>query len=188
MKHLMTRISGVLIAMMLLCSNAFAADNPVVTLTTSEGVIKLELFPEKAPHTVKNFLTYVDNGFYPGTIFHRVIGDFMIQGGGFTSKMTRKETLPPIVNESANGLINKKGSISMARTQIADSATSQFFINLKDNHFLNGTPGKPGYAVFGQVIEGMDVVEKIGKTRTGNSGRYQNVPVKRITINNAERS
>ena len=188
MKHLMTKLSGLLIGMLLICSNTFAADNPVVTMTTSEGVIKLELYPEKAPHTVKNFLTYVENGFYQGTIFHRVIDNFMIQGGGFTNNMTMKETLPPIVNESANGLINKKGSISMARTQIADSATAQFFINLKDNHFLNGTQGKAGYAVFGQVIEGMDVVDKIGKTQTGNRGRFQDVPVNSITINNAERS
>uniref|UniRef100_UPI0035E3F972 peptidylprolyl isomerase n=1 Tax=Aliamphritea ceti TaxID=1524258 RepID=UPI0035E3F972 len=184
----MTKLSGLLIGMLLICSNVFAADNPVVTMTTSEGVIKLELYPEKAPHTVKNFLTYVENGFYQGTVFHRVMDNFMIQGGGFTSNMTMKETLPPIVNESANGLINKKGSISMARTQIEDSATAQFFINLKDNHFLNGTPGKAGYAVFGQVIEGMDVVEKIGKTKTGNRGRFQNVPVNSITINNVERS
>lgn len=188
MKHLMTKLSGLLIGMLLICSNVFAADNPVVTMTTSEGVIKLELYPEKAPHTVKNFLTYVENGFYQGTVFHRVIDNFMIQGGGFTNNMTMKETLPPIVNESANGLINKKGSISMARTQIEDSATAQFFINLKDNHFLNGTPGKAGYAVFGQVIEGMDVVEKIGKTKTGNRGRFRDVPVNSITINNAERS
>ena len=187
MKTLFNKFTGILLGSLMLCSQAMAADNPVVTMTTSQGVIKLELFPEKAPHTVKNFLNYVDEGYYAGTVFHRVIDDFMIQGGGFTPNLKMKQTQPPIVNESANGLINKKGSIAMARTQIPDSATSQFFINLKDNHFLNGSPIKPGYAVFGQVIEGMDVVEKIGKVSVENRGRYQNVPATTVLINKVER-
>ncbi len=142
---------------------------PIVEMKTSMGTIQIELNEEKAPLTVKNFLTYVDEKFYDGTIFHRVIRNFMIQGGGFDKSEHQKRPHDPIKNEAANGLKNRKGSIAMARTNVVDSATSQFFINLVDNDFLNhkGTsPQHYGYAVFGQVVAGMDVVEKIGNIKT----------------------
>lgn len=163
-----------------------ATANPVVILTTSAGVIELELMPQQAPITVKNFLRYVENGFYEGTIFHRVMDNFMIQGGGYNKDMLRKDTLPPIQNESANGLPNLRGTIAMARTNAPHSATSQFFINLKNNHFLNAKDWKSGYAVFGHVINGMNVVAAIGLTQTGRQGPYENVPVKPIIIEKAE--
>lgn len=163
-----------------------AASNPVVVMTTSAGVIELELMPTQAPITVRNFLRYVENGFYEGTIFHRVIDNFMIQGGGFNKDMLRKDTLPPIQNESANGLPNLRGTISMARTNAPHSATSQFFINLKNNHFLNANGPKPGYAVFGHVINGMDVVTAVGHTQTGRQGPYRDVPVEPIIIEKVE--
>lgn len=161
-------------------------NNPVAIMTTSAGTIEIELMPQQAPQTVANFLRYVDNGFYEGTIFHRVIDNFMIQGGGFNKDMLRKDTLPPISNESANGLPNLRGTIAMARTNNPDSATSQFFINLKNNHFLNANGPKPGYAVFGQVINGMDVVTRVGHTQTGRQGPYRDVPVEPIIIEKVE--
>ena len=155
------------------------------TIETSRGAITLELDDAKAPVTVANFLDYAKAGHYDGTIFHRVIDGFMIQGGGFTKAMDQKPTKAPIKNEAANGLLNKRGTIAMARTMVVDSATSQFFINLVDNDFLNfraPTPQFFGYAVFGKVTDGMDVVDKIAKVKTGNSGMHQNVPEEPVVI------
>ncbi len=161
------------------CSRAGSETNgggPMVIMSTSMGDVKIELYPDKAPETVKNFLAYVNDKFYDGTIFHRVIPNFMIQGGGFTEDMQQKSVKPPIKNEADNGLTNDTGTLAMARTNVVDSATAQFFINVKDNDFLNYTPQNFGYAVFGKVIEGMDVVRKIKKVKTGNRGGHQNVP------------
>ena len=155
------------------------------TIETSMGSITVELDDEKAPVTVKNFLDYAASGHYDGTIFHRVIDGFMIQGGGFTKAMDQKPTKAPIKNEAANGLTNKRGTIAMARTMVVDSATSQFFINLVNNDFLNfraPTPQYYGYAVFGKVTDGMDVVDKIAKVKTGFAGPHQNVPEEPIVI------
>lgn len=155
------------------------------TMETDLGTIELELDEKKAPVTVKNFVDYAKGGHYNGTIFHRVIDGFMIQGGGFTPDMADKPTKAPIRNEAMNGLKNVRGSIAMARTMIVDSATSQFFINLVDNAFLdfrNPTPQGFGYAVFGKVTKGMEVVDKIAKVKTGNHGMHQDVPVKSIVI------
>ena len=149
------------------------------------GTITLELDEAKAPLTVANFAQYAKDGFYDGTIFHRVIDGFMIQGGGFTRDMNQKETREAIRNEAMNGLGNDRGTIAMARTSVVDSATSQFFINLVDNDFLNfqnPTPQGFGYAVFGKVTDGMDVVDAISKVRTGNVGYFQNVPEEAVTI------
>ena len=147
--------------------------NVVVIIDTSKGKIKAELFADKAPITVKNFLQYVDDKHYDGTIFHRVISTFMIQGGGMLPGLKEKETRRPIKNESGNGLHNKRGTLAMARTSVADSATSQFFINVKDNDFLDRAKAQDGvgYAVFGKVIEGMDVVDAIKDVRTGTRRR-----------------
>jgi len=162
-----------------------------VEMKTSAGVIKLELNDQKAPITVKNFLAYVDQKFYDGTIFHRVIGNFMIQGGGFDQSLVRKKTLSPIKNEADNGLLNDKGTIAMARTNVVDSATSQFFINLIDNNFLNhrgSAPSTYGYTVFGRVIEGMDIVEKIGKSRTiAKSSLFNDYPEPQVIIESVRR-
>ena len=156
-----------------------------VTMETSMGTITLELDDAKAPETVANFVQYAKDGHYDGTIFHRVIDGFMIQGGGFTRDMNQKETREPIRNEAMNGLKNLRGTIAMARTMVVDSATSQFFINLVDNAFLdfqNPTPQGFGYAVFGKVVDGMDVVDQIAKVKTGFSGPHQNVPEEAIVI------
>lgn len=160
-------------------------ENPVVLIDTSEGSIRVELWPDKAPITVKNFLDYVKEGFYNGTIFHRVIDGFMIQGGGFTPDMNQKEPHDPIKNEASAELKNERGTIAMARTGIVDSATCQFFINLKDNESLNhrdNTPAGFGYAVFGKVVGGMDVVDKIAKVATTEVGPFQNVPSTPVVI------
>lgn len=165
-------------------------DNPQVLLKTSMGAIRLELFEDKAPVTVKNFLQYVESGHYDGTIFHRVIPSFMIQGGGFTPEMKQKDTRDPIRNEAANGLENDDLTVAMARTSVVDSATAQFFINVKDNDFLNHkdkTPQGYGYAVFGKVIEGADVVEKIEGVPTGAKFGHQDVPLDPVVIESAER-
>ena len=159
--------------------------NPVVLMKTGLGEIKIELYPDKAPITVENFLGYVRDGFYDNTIFHRVIPGFMAQGGGFVSGMTQKETKDPIKNEAANGLKNDRGTIAMARTNVVDSATAQFFINVVDNGFLNHTEDTPrgfGYCVFGKVIEGMDVVDKIVSVPTGTFGYFQDVPQEDVVI------
>jgi cyclophilin family peptidyl-prolyl cis-trans isomerase len=164
--------------------------NPMVLLSTSMGDIKVELFPEKAPITVKNFLDYVKAGYYNGTIFHRVIPGFMIQGGGLTADMQdkREGQKAAIKNESDNGLKNETGTLAMARTSAPDSATSQFFINVKDNTFLNkdSAADKVGYAVFGKVVDGMDVVKKIEAVKTATKGPHQNVPVDPVTIKSAK--
>ena len=163
-----------------------AAGNPLVELKTSAGPIVLELYPEKAPKTVANFLEYVKAGFYDGLIFHRVIDGFMIQGGGMNAKMEEKATRAPIENEAKNGLKNDAGTIAMARTQNPHSASAQFFINLENNRALNyPSPDGWGYAVFGKVTDGMDVVRKIGKEPTTTRGFHQNVPATPIVIQSA---
>jgi cyclophilin family peptidyl-prolyl cis-trans isomerase len=159
--------------------------NPVVLMSTSLGNIRIELDAEKAPVTSQNFLDYVNESFYDGLIFHRVIPGFMIQGGGFDAQMKQKGTKAPIKNEAANGLKNEVGTIAMARTNVVDSATAQFFINVKDNDFLNHRGASAdafGYTVFGRVSEGMDVVQKIEKVKTGNRGFHQDVPVEAVVI------
>ncbi len=164
--------------------------NPVVVMDTSKGKITVELFPEKAPMTVKNFLRYVDEKHYDNTIFHRVIADFMIQGGGFDKNFKEKETHAAIKNEAGNGLPNKRGAIAMARTSEPDSASAQFFINTKDNSFLDraNARDKVGYAVFGQVIGGMDVVDAIRRVETGKRAGHGDVPVKDVVINSVRRA
>jgi len=155
------------------------------TIETGLGTITLELDDEKAPLTVANFIEYAQSGHYDSTIFHRVIDGFMIQGGGFTKNMNQKATREPIRNEAMNGLKNLRGTIAMARTMVVDSATSQFFINLVDNAFLDfsaPTPDGFGYAVFGKVVDGMDVVDRIAKVNTGDYGPYQNVPDEPILV------
>ena len=164
-------------------ANVHAA--PSVLFETSQGNFTVELYPEKAPKTVANFLHYVKDGFYENTIFHRVINRFMIQGGGFERDLSEKNTREPIVNESNNGLLNEPGSIAMARTMDPDSATAQFFVNLADNQFLNYTSPDPeqiGYCVFGKVTSGFEVVQKIGLSPTTTMGRNADVPIKSITI------
>jgi cyclophilin family peptidyl-prolyl cis-trans isomerase len=162
------------------------AADPQVDLKTSAGTIRLELYPSKAPKSVANFLQYVKDGHFNGTIFHRVIPDFMIQGGGFDKAMGQKQTRAPIENEAKNGLKNDLGTIAMARTNQPHSASAQWFINVKNNDFLN-YPGQDGwgYAVFGKVVSGMDVVMKISKAPTGNAGGHQNVPREAIVIESA---
>jgi cyclophilin family peptidyl-prolyl cis-trans isomerase len=158
---------------------------PSVVFETSQGNFTVELYPEKAPKTVANFLQYVKDGFYENTIFHRVMNNFMIQGGGFERDLTEKNTRAPIINESNNGLLNEPGTIAMARTMDPDSATAQFFVNLIDNQFLNYTgpdPEQVGYCVFGKVTSGFEVVQKIGLVPTNFVGRFENVPTKAITI------
>ncbi|OBS10301.1 peptidylprolyl isomerase [Acidihalobacter prosperus] len=162
--------------------------HPQVEFTTSHGTIVLELYPESAPATVENFLAYVNDGFYDGTIFHRVIPRFMIQGGGMTEDMQQKPTGAPIKNEADNGLKNGVGTIAMARTAVPDSATAQFFINVKDNDFLNfqsKTQSGWGYCVFGKVTEGMDVVHAIEQVATGNRAGHQDVPKDTVMIERA---
>lgn len=166
-------------------SGALGAD-PQVDLKTNLGTIRVELYPAKAPKTVANFLQYVKDGHYNGVIFHRVIPNFMIQVGGFDRDMKEKKTREPIQNEAKNGLKNDIGTLAMARTSSPHSASAQFFINTKDNDFLN-YPGQDGwgYAVFGKVVSGMDVVTKIGKVATGNSGNYSDVPREPVVIESA---
>ncbi len=185
-------------ASLIWCSGASAAEDagkensakPTVIMETSEGKIRVELFADKAPVTVKNFLQYVDEGFYNGTIFHRVIEGFMIQGGGFTPDMQQKTTRPPIKNEASAELKNELGTLAMARTAVVDSATAQFFINVQNNANLDHrdeTPRGFGYAVFGKVVEGMDVVDKIKKVPTTTSGMHQNVPKTPVVIQQVRR-
>jgi len=162
--------------------------NPTVLMQTSMGQITIELDAEKAPISCENFLAYVRDGFYEQTIFHRVIPNFMVQGGGFTAEMKQKKPKAEIKNEADNGLTNDRGTLAMARTQVVDSATCQFFINLVDNDFLNHkskTPNGYGYAVFAKVTEGMDVIDEIAKVSTGNSGPHQDVPKEAVTIQSA---
>jgi len=160
-----------------------------VKLTTSMGAVTVELNKEKAPISTENFVKYVESGHYNGTIFHRVIDGFMVQGGGFTKDMQQKPVQAPIKNEAANGLKNEMYTLAMARTGVRDSATAQFFINVKQNDFLNYRDESPqgwGYAVFGKVVEGQDVVDKIRKVATGNAGMHQNVPLEPVVIEKAE--
>lgn len=160
----------------------------MVTIATSLGTIEIELFEKEAPGTVANFLQYVDDGFFDGTIFHRVISGFMVQGGGMTADMKEKKTREPIKNEADNGKKNKRGTLAMARTQDVHSATAQFFINLTDNTFLDHGARDFGYAVFGRVTGGMEVVDQIAKARTGRKGFHDDVPVEPIVIEKATRS
>lgn len=173
--------------MLLMTTHAFAADNPHVVINTSFGEIELELEAEKAPITVNNFLDYVDAERYDGTIFHRVIANFMIQGGGFDRYMQRKATKAAIKNEADNGLKNTRGTVAMARTQAPDSATMQFFINHADNDFLDHSSRDFGYAVFAKVVRGMDVVDQIAQVKTSSYGMHQNVPIDPIVINSIKR-
>ncbi len=175
-----------LTAMFSVATLASAQEAPKVKLATSMGDIVVQLNPEKAPKTVANFLQYVREKHYNGTIFHRVIDGFMIQGGGFTPDMAQKPMRAPIPLEAGNGLKNDKYTLAMARTGVPDSATAQFFINVKDNAMLNAPqPDGHGYAVFGKVVEGTDVVDKIRAVATSNKGPYQNVPNTPVTINSA---
>lgn len=167
-----------------------AQAGPQVLLETNKGNIRLELNPEAAPQSVENFLSYVDAGFYDGTLFHRVIKGFMVQGGGYTPDMQRKEARDPIQNEADNGLKNVRGSVAMARTSNPHSATAQFFINLVDNGFLDHRGKNPrgwGYCVFGQVVEGMDVVDEIAGVPTGVTNRMKDVPKTPVIIERASR-
>ena len=168
-------------------THAFAADNPHVVINTSFGEIELELEAEKAPITVNNFLDYVDAERYDGTIFHRVIANFMIQGGGFDRYMQQKATKAAIKNEADNGLKNTRGTVAMARTQAPDSATMQFFINHADNDFLDHSSRDFGYAVFAKVVRGMDVVDQIAQVKTSSYGMHQNVPIDPIVIKSIKR-
>ena len=161
----------------------------MIKLNTNKGTIVIELDAEKAPITAENFLQYARDGFYDGTIFHRVIDGFMIQGGGMQPGMIEKQTRAPIKNEADNGLKNERGTIAMARTPDPDSASSQFFINVKDNHFLNfssPTPDGWGYCVFGKVVDGMDVVDVIKGVATGSQGFHQDVPIEDVVIESVE--
>jgi cyclophilin family peptidyl-prolyl cis-trans isomerase len=197
MKHIARLLAALALALGLHAFGAEPKTNPQVRLTTNVGVIELELYPDKAPETVKNFLQYVDARHYDGTIFHRVIPNFMIQGGGFTSmtqgasfEMNQKPTRAPIKNEANNGLKNLPGTIAMARTSDPHSASAQFFINTADNDPLNfrgESVSGWGYAVFGKVTKGMDIVRKIEATPTRNVHVFQDVPAKEIVIVNAER-
>ena len=169
-------------------SEETAKKNPVVLMSTNVGEVRIELFADKAPVTVKNFLSYLEEKFYDGLIFHRVIPGFMIQGGGFDKEMRQKTTKAPIKNEATNGLDNTLSTIAMARTNVVDSATAQFFINVADNGSLNHKDKSPqgfGYAVFGRVIGGMDVVHRIEKVVTGSRGGHQDVPLEPVVIRSA---
>lgn len=182
-------LSALVLALsLMLTAPAQAAPNKVVTLQTSMGPVMIMLYTDKAPKTVENFLRYVQEGFYDGTVFHRIINSKnmkIVQGGGFEPGMRRKQTHGPIVNEAIYGLKNERGTIAMARTQHPDSATSQFFINLQDNDFLNATPENPGYCAFGKVVRGMDVLDKMVEVPTGHMGRFSDVPLKPILLKKA---
>jgi len=189
-KHAINLLAAAAVSLTL-AMPAWASEAVKVALQTSEGTIVLALDAEKAPETVENFLGYVDAGHYDGTIFHRVIQGFMIQGGGFTPEFEQKKTRRPVKNEADNGLKNQRGTIAMARTMDPQSATAQFFINVADNDFLNFTSPTPrgyGYTVFGEVVEGMDVVDRIVNTPTGRGGPFpSDVPQRTILIEKAER-
>ena len=173
----------IVVVFVFLLSIAAHAANPQLEVKTSQGTLVIELYPEKAPKSVENFLQYARENFFNGTIFHRVIPGFMIQGGGFTPDMKEKDARAPIQNEAKNGLSNELGTLALARTSNPHSAAAQFYINLADNAFLD-YPGRDGwgYAVFGKVVQGLDIVQKIAKVPTGNSGQYQNVPTTPVVI------
>jgi cyclophilin family peptidyl-prolyl cis-trans isomerase len=158
----------------------------MIEFKTTLGDFSVELLPTEAPISSDNFQAYVDAGYFDGTIFHRVIPGFMLQGGGFTADMQQKKTNDPIKNEATNGLNNKRGTLSMARTNDINSATSQFFVNLVDNDFLDNKPGSYGYAVFGKVVSGMDVIDAIAKVKTGRKGHHDDVPVEAVVITSAK--
>jgi len=158
----------------------------MIEFKTSLGDFTVELFPDEAPISSDNFQAYVDAGYFDGTIFHRVIPGFVLQGGGFTADMQQKKTNDPIKNEATNGLKNKRGTLSMARTNDINSATSQFFVNLVDNDFLDNKPGNYGYAVFGKVVSGMDVIDAIAKVKTGRRGHHDDVPVEAVVVTSAK--
>jgi len=160
----------------------------MILFSTNKGDFTVELFTADAPISSENFLKYVDAGFFDGTIFHRVIPGFMIQGGGFTADMKQKDGFAPIKNEAKNGQKNLRGTLSMARTNDVDSASSQFFVNLKDNDFLDNKPGSFGYAVFGRVVSGMEVIDAIAKEKTGRRGHHDDVPVEAVLVNSAKRA
>ena len=179
------KLKNLLLCGILLIASISAFAAPSVEFQTSQGNFTVELYPEKAPKTVANFLQYVKDGFYENTIFHRVINHFMIQGGGFERDLSEKSTRATIANEASNGLLNELGTIAMARTADPDSATAQFFVNLTDNQFLNYVspdPDQMGYCVFGKVTSGIEVVQKIGLVQTNTVGRNSDVPVKPIII------
>jgi cyclophilin family peptidyl-prolyl cis-trans isomerase len=159
----------------------------MVRFETSHGGFTIELFERDAPATVVNFLQYVDDGFFDGTIFHRIVPGFVIQGGGLTADFEQKKTRDPVKNEAANGLLNERGTLSMARTNAPHSGTSQFFVNLADNEFLDYRPGNHGYAVFGRIKEGMDVIDKIAAVRTGRRQGYTDAPMEDVIITSARR-
>lgn len=187
----MTRFKLLVLSVFLLSFSllSFASEPVKIKMVTNKGDIFLELYPDKAPDTVKNFVFYADNNFYNKTIFHRVIDGFMIQGGGFTNAQDKKQAMSPIKNEADNGLKNDRGTIAMARTRDPHSATAQFFINLKNNDFLNFTNKSIngwGYTVFGKVTKGMDVVDKIAKVKTTKTAGQQNIPVDPIYIEDVE--
>ena len=180
----------VLAALLTFSNSIVAQDSPVVVMETSKGAIKIQLRSDLTPITVENFLRYVDNGYYDGLIFHRVINSFMIQGGGFDSDIVQKSTYDPIKNEADTGLSNARGTIAMARTGVVDSATSQFFINLVDNarlDFQDSSPSGYGYTAFGTVIEGMEIVDEIARVATGSQRGYQDVPLEPVMINAVRR-
>lgn len=188
MKYLFTTLLALLLSCAMQSSHSLTQGKKImVKLHTNHGVITLQLDAEKAPITVKNFMEYVNSGFYSNTVFHRVIGNFMIQGGGFETGMKEKLTKAPIQNEAANGLRNDTYTIAMARTSAPHSASAQFFINLKDNGFLD-YPGQDGwgYCVFGKVVEGTEIVDAIGKVKTGNRAGYGDVPAEDVIITKAE--
>ncbi len=190
-------LGTVMLTLLLGCKSAgetqggpMITDNVTIVVETSKGSFEVELWGAKAPKTVTNFMSYVDDGFFNGTIFHRVMPGFMIQGGGFTPDMSQKSTRSPVENEADNGVANARGTIAMARTSDPHSATAQFFVNLVDNGFLNHS-GKNsrgwGYCAFGEVVSGMDIVDAIAKVPTGNKGMHQNVPVNDVVIESIKR-
>jgi len=183
LKKIFTAVTIILVSGVFVVSAGAAGKNPIVLMETSQGKVTIELFQKESPLSVKNFLSYVKEGFYNGTTFHRVIPGFMVQGGGFTANMNQKSTGKPIKNEAANGLKNARGTLAMARTGDPDSATAQFFINLVNNNGLNRPqPDGHGYAVFGKVIEGMDVVDRIAGVRTGVRMGMRDVPLDPVEI------
>ncbi len=185
MKYFTNYLLIILLNLLNIGVNAEMTTNTIISIKTTSGDIKIELFDDKAPKTSQNFKEYIKSGYFNDTIFHRVIKDFMIQGGGFTLDMQQKETLPPIKNEANNMVMNERGTIAMARTNDPHSASAQFFINLKDNNFLNfkdETIQGWGYCVFGKVLEGMETVDKIAKVKTGSYGPHQDVPNEPIII------
>ncbi|MBT8053896.1 MAG: peptidyl-prolyl cis-trans isomerase [Xanthomonadales bacterium] len=189
--RVLARLAAIsLVACLAFAQSLAAADNPKAVIHTSKGAIQLELYAEKAPATVENFIQYANSGFYDGTIFHRVISNFMIQGGGFTADMQKKTTAEPIQNEATNGLSNERGTIAMARTGDPHSATAQFFINVQDNSNLDftgeGNSRSWGYAVFGRVISGMEVVDDIRFVETTRKSPYSDVPVEPVIIEKVE--